>query len=153
MEKMMDEVCGYINNFFVVKPYGKHEGTFAVDNGALSVDFLQDGQYFRIVGSVFNDGIHKVPANDLVDETFIGEVWAMAVPPAVIALVNEIEAWEEKYGGVDSVNMSPYTSESFNNYSYTKGASNRGGSAGGSSSAPLGWRDVFGIRLNRWRKL
>lgn len=151
MEKMMDEVCGYINNFFVMKPSGKHRGTFTVEGGSLSVDFLQDGQYFRVVGSVFNDGVYLYPASDMVDESFTGEVWAMAVPPAVIALCLEIQTWDDKYGGVNSVNMSPFSSESFNNYSYSKATSNRGD--GASSSSSVGWRDVFGNRLTRWRKL
>lgn len=151
MEKTLDELCGYINNYFETKPGGIHRGTFAVEDGSLSVDFLQSGQYFRIKGSVFNDGVYTYPANDLVDETFVGEVWAMAVPPAVIALCLEIQKWEDKYGGVDSVNMSPFSSESFNNYSYTKGGSNRSNSTSGSSSTT--WQDVFGSRLTRWRKL
>lgn len=153
MYEMLDEVCGYINNFFVTKPNGKHRGKFAIENGSLSVDFLQENQYFRIVGSTFNDGVYKFPANGLINETFVGEVWAMAVPPAVIALIKDISDWNEKYGTINSVNMSPFTSESFNNYSYTKGTSNRNAGSGGSNSTPISWREMFGDRLNRWRKL
>ena len=48
--------------------------------------------------------------------------------------------------GVEAKNAeSPYTSESFGDYSYTK--------ATGESGAPLTWRDVFASRLNAWRKL
>lgn len=153
MEKMLDEVCGYINNFFVVKPDGYHYGTFTIENGGISVDFLQDGQYFRIVGSVFNDGVYQYPASDLTAEVFTGEVWAMAVPPAVIALVSDIAEWNTAYGSIESINMSPFQSESFNNYSYTKGSSSRSGGNGESTNAPLGWREMFGNRLTRWRKL
>lgn len=153
MKEMLDEVCGYINNFFVIKPNGKHRGKFEIKNGTLTADFLQDGQYFRVVGSVFNDGIYEYPASDMSDESFTGEVWAMAVPPAVIALVGEIEEWNAAYGTVGSVNMSPFTSESFNNYSYSKGTSSRSNGGSGSSSTPIGWREMFDSRLNRWRKL
>lgn len=153
METLLDEVCGYINNFFVTKPNGIKRGTFTIENGTLSVDFLKEEQYFRIIGSTFNDGVYRFHANDLVDETFVGEVWAMAVPPAVIALINEIEAWNSKYGNINSVNMSPFASESFNNYSYTKSSSNRTNGENGSTSAVIGWRDVFGNRLRRWRKI
>lgn len=153
MENMLDEVCGYINNFFVTKPNGKHRGDFVIENGNLSVNFLQDGQYFRIVGSVFNDGVYQYPASDLTAEVFTGEVWAMAVPPAVIALVSDIAEWNAAYGAVGSVNMSPFTSESFNNYSYTKGTASRNSGSSGSSNTPIGWREMFDSRLNRWRKL
>lgn len=152
METVLDEVCGYLKNYFLIKPGGIHRGTFTVTGGTLSADFLQDGQYFRVRNSVFNDGVYKYPASDMVDETFTGEVWAMGVPPAFIALLDEIEAWEEKYGGADSVNMSPFSSESFNNYSYTK----RSGGSGNSSSsgdAPATWMDVYGSKLVRWKKI
>ena len=75
----------------------------------------------------------------------------MAVPPSVIALSAEIEAWQEKYGGVDSTAMSPYTSESFGGYSYSK---SRGGSGNGSSDSGSGtWQSVYANRLNKWRKI
>lgn len=138
---MLEQILGYIHNYFereIVR------GTFVVSSGFIDVTFLQEGQYFRIVGSVFNDGIHQYPASELVDEVFEGEVWAMAVPPAVIALKDEIEAWNTNNNG-----DSPFVSESFGGYSYTKGTSSRGRG----SSTPLGWRDVFASRLDQWRKI
>jgi len=152
MEQLLDDVCGYINNYFVVKN-GYHSGTYTVENGELHLGFLQDGQYFRIQGSVFNDGIYKYPASELSDEIFDGEIWAMAVPPAVISLVSEIAEWEEKYGGADSVNMSPFSSETFNNYTYMKSSGGGGFGNSGGSNAPMSWRDVYGKKLTRWRKL
>lgn len=64
----------------------------------------------------------------------------MAVPRALIALSDEIKAWVDKNG-----QESPYTSESFGGYSYSK-ATNAQGMA-------VGWRDVFRSRLNTWRKI
>ena len=104
----------------------------------MPLDFLQDGQYFRILGSVYNDGVYQYPAV-LTDEVFEGQIWAMRVPPAFIALSGEIDEYITKNA------ESPYTSESFGGYSYTK--------ATGESGAPLTWRDVFASRLNAWRKL
>lgn len=151
MEQMLDELCGELRNFFEVKPDGIHSDTFTIQDGGLQVDFLQTGQYFRIKGSVFNDGVYKYPANGLVDESFTGQVWAMAVPPAVIALCDDIQAWNEKYGDITGVNYSPFQSESFNNYSYSK----RSGSYGSSnaSASPMTWKDAFSKKLTRWRKL
>ena len=73
----------------------------------------------------------------------------MAVPKDVISLATEIGLWQAKYGGVDSENMSPYQSESFNGYSYTKAS----GSASGSVSSVPTWQSVFGDRLRRYRKI
>ena len=151
MEVLMDEVCGYLHNFFVKKPDGVHRDNFVISNGAIDVDFLQENQYFRIKGSIFNDGVHKYPATDLEDEEFIGEVWAMAVPQGVLAVLKDIQDWNAKYGGVNSVNYSPFVSESFNNYSYSKGSRSNGN--GSSSGTPTTWQDVFGNRLVRWRRL
>lgn len=139
---MLEEILAHIHNYFVVDMI---EGDFEISSGSLTLDFLKEGQYFRILGSVFNDGVYQYPASDLTDEKFSGTVWAMAVPPAVIALALEIETWTEKYG--DALN-SPYQSESFGGYSYSK-------SSGGASAvdASVGWRDVFRSRLNRWRKI
>lgn len=151
MEKMLTEFCHEVNNYF---PMQKVQGHFVIEDGSIVVKTamaisLQNNQYFRIVGSVFNDGVHKYPASTLTDEEFDGAIWSMAVPPAVIDLVAEISAWEEKYGGINSPAMSPYSSESFNNYSYSKGAS--GGSS--SSANPNTWQAIFASRLNKYRRI
>lgn len=142
---MLEEVLRVIKDYFIREV---HSGTFSIVGGALVADFLLDGQYFKISGSTFNDGVYKYPAKDLTDETFTGEVWAMAVPKAVIALVEDIEAWQQKYGSIDSQAMSPFTSESFGGYSYGKTV---GGSAGSGSASS--WQTVFASRLNPWRKI
>ena len=146
---MLTELCQELKNWFEREI---HFGTFTIEGGQLAdSSFLQDGQYFRVVGSVFNDGVHQEPADDLVDESFEGAIWAMAVPPTVIALSDKIDEWTEKYGGVDSASMSPFQSESFGGYSYSKGSGSSSGSSGG-SSVPT-WKSVFADDLNRWRKI
>lgn len=138
---MLEQVLRHLNNWFLVDI---HEGTFTVENGSITLPFLQTNQYFRICGSVFNDGLHLYPAGDLTDETFTGTVWMLAVPKAVVALAEDIAAWEEKNGEAVA---SPYQSESFGGYSYTKR------SAGSDSGTLNGWQDSFKGRLNDWRKL
>lgn len=142
---MLEQVLTHIHNWFIV-PDGIHSGMFRIEGGGITLPFLRDGQYFRILGSVFNDGLHRYgPAMEaLTDEEFNGTVWALAVPRAVIELAGEISTWEEKYGAVIA---SPYTSESFGGYSYTK-ASGAGDSAGSGS-----WQAAFRARLNPYRKL
>ena len=136
---MLETVLQNLNNWFLV-PDGVHAGEFTVQGGQLTLPFLQTGQYFRVVGSVFNDGLHQYPVADLTDETFTGSVWALAVPKAVIELAEEIDAWQTKNG-----DPGPFTSESFGGYSYGK-ATNASGMA-------VGWQDVFKSRLNDWRRI
>lgn len=146
METVMDELCDTIHNYFVVKG-GVHSGVFTITNGSVDCDFLVSGQYFRVKGSLFNDGVWQYQMSSMTDEEFDGEIWAMAVPPAVIALADDIAEWLETNGS--ETNISPYTSESFNNYSYSR-ASN---TASDGSYSPVTWRNVFAARLSRWRKL
>ena len=96
---MLTEICAEIRNYFEV-PNGRHLGTFTISGGSIApLDFLQEGQYFRIVGSVFNDGVYQYPAASLTDEVFEGAVWAMAVPPTLIALSAEIKAYNDSDAG------------------------------------------------------
>lgn len=135
---MLEQILRHLNNWFLVEI---HEGEFAVEGGGITLPFLQDGQYFRIVGSVFNDGLYQYPASDMAEETFDGTIWALAVPKAVIELSAEVEAWQKKNGDAAA---SPYTSESFGGYSYTKSNANIDASV---------WQSVFKGRLNEWRKI
>lgn len=146
---MLTELCNELNNWFDVN---KIFGKFEIQNGELkNIDgILQDGQYFRIVGSIFNDGVYEYPATDLVDEIYDGAVWAMAVPPSVVALAEKISDWQSKYGGTDSVNMSPYQSESFGGYSYTKKS---GSASSGGIDISGTWQGAFANELNKWRKI
>ena len=140
MELVLTEICDYLNNYFWVK---KIEGTFVIANGTIEITGLKDRQYFRIMGSTFNNGVHLNPASDLVDEEFKGTVWLMAVPQTVISLAGDIAAWQAQDGPANSAAMSPFNSESFSGYSYSKNGS------GGAMS----WQDAFASRLNMYRKL
>lgn len=143
---MLTELCQELNNWF---DYGdRHYGTYTIENGAIEpLDFLQNGQYYRIIGSVFNDGVHNYPDSEeeLTDETFTGSIWAMSVPPAVLALAQEIEA----YNASDAAKPSPFVSESFGGYSYQK----MSGTSGGGTAISSDWQSVFGKKLNKWRRL
>ena len=133
---MLDDVLAYLKNYFIVEIQG---GDYEIASGGITLSFLRPGQYFRIVGSLFNDGVYQYPATALTDETFTGAVWALAVPPAVIALSAEIDTWNTNN------QPSAYTSESFGGYSYSK--------ATNASGAAATWQDVFRTKLSRWRRL
>lgn len=138
---MLEQVLGEIHNWFVADMIS---GEFEVAGGRLSLPegaSIQDGQYLRVVGSVFADGLHQWPVEGLPhDEKFEGEVWALAVPREVQNLASEIEEWESKNA------PGPYVSESFGGYSYTRATNSSTGQA-------AGWRDRFRQDLNRWRKV
>lgn len=138
MERALTAVCDYLNNYFECDI---QSGSFTVENNTLECPFLLNGQYFRIVGSVFNDGVHMYPAHDLKDETFNGAIYAMCVPVSFVEMCDEIQAFAEDKGNAPT----GYTSESFDGYSYTK--------ATDSTGAAADWRTVFRKRLNRWRKV
>lgn len=146
---MLTELCAELKNYFLRdKEADIHYGEYTISGGSIDLPFLLNGQYFRIVGSVLNDGVYQYPADGLADEEFAGAVWAMAVPPSVVALAADIEEWRNKYESVDSMAMSPFTSETMPNvYSYTK-------ESGSSSSGELtGWQKQFASRLSKWRRL
>lgn len=130
------EFFANIKNYFVSR---KIQDDFIIENGEINAPLL-NGQYFRIVNSCFNDGVYEYPCL-LTDEEFYGEVWLMNVPPAVKELIDEITGWEQK--NADALS-SPYNSESFGGYSYTKSTGENG---------TLSWQNHFASRLNRWKKI
>jgi hypothetical protein len=134
------DLCLEIKNFFVKSI---NTGEFKIVDGKIqALDFLQEFQYFRIVGSTFNDGVYQYAEDlKLTDEVFDGAVWSMAVPPAVIDLAAEIKNYRES----DEAKPSAYTSESFGGYAYTKATDSNG--------VPLTWQKVFANRLNRYRRI
>jgi hypothetical protein len=134
---MIDEICASLHNYFAVDIV---PGEYTVNDGEITLPFLAAGQFFRVVGSVFCDGVYRCGDKLPADETFDGAVWAMAIPPALEAIAVEIEEWKAKNADVLA---SPYQSESFGGYSYSKGT--------GSDSAS--WQGAFASRLNRWRKI
>lgn len=140
---MLEEILRTLHNWF---ERNSLVGDFKVAGGALLLPegFLKDGQYLRVIGSTFNDGLHCWPVSDMVDEDFAGEVQALAIPPAVISLSGEIEEWvRSNQKALDA----PYASESFGGYSYSKEGSVS------SQNGSTGWRAHFRDQLNQWRKL
>ena len=139
---MLEEVLRHLNNWFLV-PDGIHLDTYTIEDGGITLPFLQEGQSFRVVGSVFGDGVYQYPASGLKEETFDGAIWSLAVPQAVVNLAEEIEAWQAKNGEAAA---GPYQSESFGGYTYSKAVDAATGGA-------VSWQAAFRSRLNDWRKL
>lgn len=135
------DLCAELNNWFDVC---RRFGRFEITNGTIDLNFLQEGQYFRIADSVFNNGVYMYPAYNLKDEVFNGAIWAMAIPPEVMCLLEDINTWSEaNREEIDS----PYQSESFGSGGYSYSLKSGGDSAG------VTWQSQFKKRLNRWRKI
>lgn len=134
---MLNEVLRHIRNYFPDSGNAQ-EGVFTIEDSKIDLPFVRDGQYYLIEGSVFNDGIHKEKLG-LTDEEFEGRVTPLKIPKAVLELSEEIAEYEEKNGTV-----SPYTSESFGGYSYSKATNSNG--------VAVSWKEAFASKLRSWRK-
>ena len=142
---MIAQICAEVKNYFVQRDVDVHAGNYTIENGEISpIPFVRVGQYYRIVGSALNDGVYQRGVDDLqlTDEEFFGSVWFMRVPKDFISLCKEIESWQEDN---EKSLSSPYQSESFEGYSYTK--------ATGASGGALTWQDQVRNKLNAYRKL
>lgn len=143
---MLEQICAEIRNYFTYEE-DKHIGDFAISNNVITPSIAFKTDYIRIVGSRKNDGIYKVSALALNDEEFHGAIWEMSMSSDFLSLAKDIEDWQTKYGGYDSVAMSPYTSESFGGYSYSKGISTGNGDGGAT------WQSTFANRLKQYRRI
>lgn len=118
----LSELCAELRNYFV---RDIHKGTFTINGGKIApLDFIQNNQYFRIVGSIFNDGVYQYTDDlNLVDETFKGAVWSMALPPAFIDLAAKDKAIKAKIDEFVKADTG-FASESYpNGYSYSNPSS------------------------------
>lgn len=134
---MLEQILTYLNNWFTVEIY---EGEYKIEDGGIVLPFLKDGQYFRVFGSVFNDGLHQYPEVGMINEEFSGTIWALAVPNNIIELSETIKNWQSKQG-----EPSAYTSESFGGYSYSKATNSKG--------VAVGWQEVFDSQLKPYKKI
>lgn len=141
---MLAELCLECKNWFTLDE-DKHSEMFTIESGMITpFSFVAENQYFRIIGSRFNDGVYKNSSEvlaALIPEKFEGQIWAMRVPPAFIALDREIEDFNQKMSGISS----PYTSESWGGYSYSI--------ATGASGGAITWQEAFAAKLRKWRKM
>lgn len=171
MMATIESMCAETHNWFNEQPV---IDDFTIESGSLALPFLTAGQFFRIVGSKFNDGIYiygpdgqisrtfsweqpytsgtswdAVPTVvwkdemgfTLADETFHGAIWPMNIPKSFIQLAEQVKA----YNGSEAAKPSPFISESFDGYSYSKGV-------GSTGNADNSWQFVFKSKLKRYRK-
>jgi hypothetical protein len=146
--RVLEEVLYHIHNWFVHEQYTV--SGCKVEGGVLPASIaIPQGAWYRVEGSLLNDGLHRKDEEDeLEDETFSGKVSVLAIPKALLAVVEDIEEWKRLNRDAE---LSPYSSESFNGYRYQlKGAGRYDGTGAKTIS---GWRSLFADALNPWRKM
>lgn len=133
------EVLRYIRDFF---PDTEHQytGEVTITDGEIQTDILQDGQYYLIEGSHYNNGVYEYPTEALKDETFDGVITPLMLPPELIELIREMQEWEMNN---QKVLQSPFISESFNDYSYNRGQGDQA----------MNWKTVWKSRLSAYKKI
>ena len=160
---MLTEICQYLRNWFereiIASEFTVSGGVLARADGVALP--LLPGQYYRIIGSVFNDGVHRYGVEEveenntlveklyetLTDEPeFFGAVWTMAVPSVIAELDGEIASWVAENADVLS---SPFQSESFGGYSYSL----KSGGGGEEGTNGVSWQTQFASKLAPWRKI
>lgn len=146
VDNTLTELCQDLRNWFDRVRYIGHI-TLDADGGVfcngVAIGLAED-QYYRVINSTFADGVHIYPDADNKQESFDGAVWAMAVPPDFLALVQEIEDWNTN---ARPKMLGPYSSENLSSsgYSYQRQSAE--------DMAKADYKTVFGARLNKWRKL
>ena len=127
---MLTEICQYLHNYF---EYEKHIGLISVLSGSIYCDgeevLIGEGQYFALFRDKFVLGVYK-QGDQITNRTFDGAIWLMDVPEAILNADKWADDWMKANGGVDSAASSPFQSESFGGYSYSKSSGN--GKIGGS---------------------
>ena len=153
---MLNEICEHLHNFFDQKDgcyIDRTAGEFTISDEVISPlsSSLAVGQYVRIVGSIFNNGVYvltetepdegepEIILSGTVNETFTGAIFGLAIPRDLVTLDTEITAY------VTANPATGYVSESFGGWS--------GSRATGANGAPISWKSAYAGRLNRWRKL
>lgn len=137
------DVMAYVRNYFERWTY---KGSITVEDGGeiIGVGDISPYTFVAIWGSACHDGVWRVAGNVLdglelgtPGETFDGEIWALAPPPAFQRLCEEIAVFEAE------TPLSGVSSESFGPYSY---------SAANGQHGPLTWQEAYADHLRPYRR-
>ena len=142
----MERILKYLNNYFY--SFGKR-GEFEANRNVLNVkDGFYLGQYIKVCGSNFNDGVYRIVGTEdsgicldraLNKETFNGVIFGLKVPKNLQELNFKIESY------IESNSNNNFVSESFGDYSYTRTTGRNGGL--------LTWQEAFREELKPYRKM
>ena len=136
----METVMQTVHNYFERSAL---EGTFRLAGNVLTP--APSAPYVAIRGSAF-DGVYSCQngylyglPEGLLEEEWTGMVWELFPPAGFVSLCEEISAFDEKNPA------GAMLSESFGDYSYTRGSNARG--------TAVNWEQAYGSRLNAYRRM
>lgn len=168
MFAVIEQMCAETHNYFETD---KVSGIYKIKDGNIELPFLEKYQFFRIVGSKWNDGIYVYSSDfwilrastweevraeneswkdllsrrwsELVEHDLVDEEFGGEIWPMNIprAFLN-LSQEISAYIESGADKVSGYTSESFGGYSYSK-----------ASAGSNAWENAFASKLKRWRKL
>lgn len=148
----LEQVLYHIHNWFIRDSFDVTDCDISGGSLPASVtEQMLDGQWYSIEGSWLNDGLHRNPDTELEDETFDGTIRLLAIPKALLNVVEEIQEYLDLTDDARKAALSAkYSSESFDGYSYSirSDLASQNGSGG-----LTGWQAAFASRLNPWRKM
>lgn len=170
MVATIEAMCAECHNYHETD---RVRGHYVIKNGDISLPFLCENQFFRIVGSKFNDGVYIYSYNALIirsqtwQEVFDGnENWGTLIDKDIKwrDLVEHELVDEEFDGEVWPMNMpraflslskeiSTYIESGADKVSGYTSESFGGYSYSKSSSESNAWENAFASKLKRWRKL
>lgn len=165
----IEVLCAECNNYH---DYDRKYGTYTIENGIITLPFLAENQFFRIVGSKFNDGVYIYVKDGIVCRA---STWEEAIDADYNWLDLRQQYWGDiaghdlidetftgsiwamnmpraffdlskeiaAYNATDAAKTTPYTSENISGYySYSK-----------ASADSNIWFNVFAHKLKRWKKV
>lgn len=144
---MLEKVLYHLHNWFVRERL--ELGDASISDGQLpeeAAEAVPVGAYYRIQGTLLNDGLYLRGEEELRDEESDMVVSVLAIPRPLLSLVDEIDAWQQKNGAATD---GPYYQEQFGDYKYTL----KGFSTYGSANGIDGWRLAFRDQLTPFRKM
>lgn len=141
----IETILRYLNNYFY--RFGEYGEQNIKINKLKVKGAYRVGEYVKIVGSLYNDGVYQVigvevgsivVAGELSDEDFTGTIFSLAIPKRIKEIAEQIQEFNRQ------LSASGFESESFGDYSYTR-AKNKNGEL-------MGWKDIFKSELALYRK-
>lgn len=165
----IEALCAETHNYHETD---KVIGDYTIENGNIVLPFLAENQFFRVVGSKFNDGVYiysqdafiirsstweEVMNGNLDWEALKEKTWGELVERDLVDETFHGAIWPmnmpraflalskeiAEYNESEEAKPKPYTSENINGYySYTK-----------ASATDSEWQNVFSGKLKRWRKV
>lgn len=140
----IEAVMRRIKNFFNRRGEPPYMGEISITGSVLTP--APSAPWVAIRGSTYHEGVYRCDSGVLQgipegrpDETFTGVVWKLYPPDDFLALCEEISSYDQKNP------VGAYRSESFGEYSYTRGT--------GSSGGVMTWEQAYASALAPYRRM